>query len=145
MEGCSRDATGHVASMQLGKGDAASAQRLTDTGGERQGGELGHPVHTNLHTNLHHLHTRAHEARPPEAGSDRWLSKRRCSAIHRCALSLGGARRACTVRVLLEGLHVHPHPDHLQMASLHAVPYMYMNSRYFGLSCLHLSHIAVAA
>ena len=66
--------------MQLGKGDAASAQRLTDTGGERQGGELGHPVHTNLHTNLLHLHTRAHEARPPQAGSDRCLSKRMMSS-----------------------------------------------------------------
>ena len=60
MEGCSRDATGYVASMQLGEGGAASAQRLTDRGGERQGGELGHPVHTNLHTNLlHSVHARA--------------------------------------------------------------------------------------
>ena len=33
---------------------------MTDTGGERQGGELGHPVHTNLHTNLlHSVHARA--------------------------------------------------------------------------------------
>ena len=56
--------------MQMGEGDTASRQRLSDGGGERQGGELGHPLHSNLHTKSAILYMRAHEARAPEAGSD---------------------------------------------------------------------------
>ena len=113
MEGCSRNATGYVASMQLGEGGATSAQRLTDRGASAKVVNLG-ILYIQIYIQICSiLYMRAHEARPPQAGSDRWLSKRSCSAIHRCALSPGGARRACAVRVLLEGLHVQHRAEHL--------------------------------
>ena len=79
--------------MQLGEGGATSAQRLTDRGASAKVVNLG-ILYIQIYIQICSiLYMRAHEARPPEAGSDRWLSKRSCSAIHRCALSPGGARR----------------------------------------------------
>ena len=100
--------------MQLGEGGAASAQRLTDRGGERQGGELGHPVHTNLHTNLlHSVHARARSTATTSRERSVPVQEEVFMYPSVCA-EPGGARRACAMRVLLEGLRVHHHAEHLQ-------------------------------
>ena len=100
--------------MQLGEGGAASAQRLTDRGGERQGGELGHPEHTNLHTNLlHSVHARARSTATTSRERSVAVQEELFSYPSVCAEPGGGARRACAVRVLLEGLHVQHRAEHL--------------------------------
>ena len=100
--------------MQLGEVGATGVQRLADRGGERQGGEIGHPLHTNLHTNLlHSVHARARST--DIRGRERWFHvlEDPSSYPSMCA-EPWESRRACTVRVLLKGLHVHHLPEHLR-------------------------------
>ena len=92
--------------MQMEEGGSARTQRLADRRGERQGGEIGHPLHSNLHTNLpHFVHARARST--GTRGRERWLHvlEDDFSCPLMCA-EPGEARRAYTVCVLLEGLHV---------------------------------------
>ena len=102
--------------------------------------QLGHPVHTNLHTNLlHSVHARARST--ATRGRERWLHvlEDPSSYPSMCAEPCG-PRRSCTVRVLLKGLRVHHLREHLRRRTC-TVPYC--TSTCTGMSTVYLYEFSV--